>query len=218
LGVMGPQDGLNLLLESIEYLVKKKGRRDTLFVLIGPGTELPRLKAYATERDLDGFVKFAGALYGDDLFGYLATADVGVAPDPYNELNNKLTMVKIFEYMAFELPVVLYNLTEGRRAAGDAAVYAKANDTIDFGDQVAKLLDAPPLRHRLGAIGRSRIEGSLNWDFQKRMLLQAYQTALCVRADSANEGCERLGCPSFSGAAQQSARRRILSGSLEDDD
>jgi len=185
-GMMAPQDGVDLLLESIDYLVNKMGRRDTLFVMVGTGIELPRLKALATERGLDMCVKFTGALYGDDLLAYLSTADVGVAPDPDNSLNNKLTMIKIFEYMAYELPVVLYDLTEGRRAAGDAAVYARTNDPIDFGDQIAKLLDSQSLRRRLGAIGKSRIAGSLNWDFQKQMLLKAYQTALCGRVQSVN--------------------------------
>jgi len=178
LGVMGPQDGVALLLESIQYLVKKKGRRDTLFVLIGSGTELPRLKAYATERDLDTYVKFTGALYGEDLLAYLATADIGVAPDPSNELNDKLTMIKIFEYEAYALPVVIYDLTEGRRSAGGAAVYARPNDTIDFGNRVAELLDSPLLRRRLGTIGRNQIENGLNWEQQKQVLVRAYQTVL----------------------------------------
>ena len=180
-GMMGPQDGLHLLLESIEHVVKKKGRRDTLFVLIGAGGEVPRLKAHATERDLNEYVKFTGALYGDDLLAYLATADVGVAPDPHNDLNDKLTMIKIFEYMAYGLPVVLYDLAEGRQSAGCAALYARGNDPVDFGDQIVKLLDSPSLRGRLGAVGRNRIVGGLNWDFQKQIFLEAYQTALCGR-------------------------------------
>lgn len=39
-----------------------------------------------------------------------------MAPNPVNELNDKSTMIKIFEYMAFGLPVVLYDLVEGLRA------------------------------------------------------------------------------------------------------
>jgi len=178
LGRMGPQDGLDLLLRTIEHLVRKKGRRDTLFVLVGAGTELPRLKHRAVERDLDGFVRFTGALYGEPLLSYLATADVGVAPDPLNDLNDKLTMVKIFEYMAYKLPVVMYGLTEGRRSADGAAVYATANDPVDFGNEIAKLLDSPSLRHQMGAVGRSRIENGLNWDYQKEILVKAYRTAL----------------------------------------
>jgi glycosyltransferase involved in cell wall biosynthesis len=148
-GVMGPQDGVGLFLESIEYLVKNKGRRDTIFVLIGSGTELPRLRAHATERDLDTWVKFTGELYGEDLIAYLATADVGVAPDPSNDLNDKLTMIKILEYMAYALPVVIFDATEGRRSAASAAVYARSNDTIDFGEKIGELLDSPSLRRRL---------------------------------------------------------------------
>ena len=44
---MGPQDGVDLLLDSIEYLVKEKGRNDTLFALVGTGTEVHRLTALA---------------------------------------------------------------------------------------------------------------------------------------------------------------------------
>jgi len=95
-GIMEPQDGLGLLLDSIAHLVNAKGRRDTLFVLIGWGTELPRLRAQAAKRGLAQWVKFTGPLYGDDLWAYLATADVAVAPEPVNELIDKLTMIKIF--------------------------------------------------------------------------------------------------------------------------
>ena len=177
-GVMGPQDGVDLLLESIDHLVKKCGRNDTLFALIGDGTELPKLKKFARQRGLDSFVKFTGPLYGDDLRAYLATADLGVAPDPLNVFNDKLTMNKILEYMAFGLPVVLYPLTEGRRSAGDAALYARPNDPIDFAQQVLKLLDSEALRKELGERGRNRIEESLNWNLEKQALLAAYEAAM----------------------------------------
>jgi len=56
-GLMGPQDGVDLLLEFIDYIVKKKGRRNTLFALIGSGSELARLKAIVADRDLDADVR-----------------------------------------------------------------------------------------------------------------------------------------------------------------
>jgi hypothetical protein len=46
-------------LESRDYLVNEKNREDTRFVLIGSGTALHRMKARATERRLDTWVKFA---------------------------------------------------------------------------------------------------------------------------------------------------------------
>ncbi len=177
-GIMEPQDGLDLLLESVDCLVNGEGRQDTLFVLIGFGTELPSLKTRVAELGLEPWVEFAGPLYGDDLWAYLATADLAVAPDPSNILNDKLTMIKIFEYMAFGLPIVLYDLEEGRRSANGAALFAEPNDPVHFARQVGKLLDSEPLRQRLGAKGRESILAGTNWEAEKERLLEAYEAAL----------------------------------------
>jgi glycosyltransferase involved in cell wall biosynthesis len=178
LGVMGPQDGLDLLLESIEFIVKQKGRRDTLFILIGSGTELPRLKAMAAQKDLSDWVKFTGRIPDAELAAYLSTADVGVAPDPSTPMNDKSTMNKILEYMTFGCPVVLFDLVEGRRSAADAALYARPNDPIDFAGQIIKLLDSEILRRRLGEIGRKRLEQDLSWENERKALLAAYEAAM----------------------------------------
>jgi len=181
LGVMGPQDGVDLLLLSIEHIVKDNSRHDTLFVLIGDGTERHPLKTAAKSRGLDSFVKFTGRLPDSEVGAYFSTADVGVAPDPKNAMNDKSTMNKILEYMGYGLPVVLYDLTEGRRSAGDAALYARPNDPIDFAEKVLTLLDSESLRRELGHRGRKRIEESFNWDTDKQVLLKAYETALKSR-------------------------------------
>jgi len=177
-GVMGPQDGLDLLLESIGYIIGSAKRDDVAFVLIGAGTELPLLKDLAAQKGLDAHVKFTGRIPDAELAAYLSNADVGVAPDPKNPMNDKSTMNKILEYMAYGRPVVLYDLTEGRRSAEDAALYARPNDPADFARQILTLLDSEDLRRTLGARGRKRIEQSLNWDIEKRALLKAYETAL----------------------------------------
>ncbi len=177
-GVMGAQDGLDLLLESIRQIVQDGGRDDVSFVLIGRGTETPALEAWAREKGIDRCVTFTGRVPDAEMWACLSTADFGVAPDPKNPMNDKSTMNKILEYMAFGLPVVLYDLTEGRRSAGDAALYAEPNDPKDFARQMLALLDSEDLRHTLGARARKRIEESLNWDIEKRELLRAYETAL----------------------------------------
>jgi len=175
-GVMEPQDGLRLLLESIKYLVKEKRREDTRFVLVGAGSELHDLKAMATQWALDDSVEFTGFIPHEEVCSYLAAADVGVSPDPLNPLNDKSTMAKILEYMAYSLPVVLYDLKEGRRTAGEAALYAHPDDPVDFAEQVEKLLDSQSLRQKLGAIGRKRTEQGLNWKAQSEKLVYAYAT------------------------------------------
>jgi glycosyltransferase involved in cell wall biosynthesis len=178
LGTMGPQEGVNLFLESAAHLVKVKKRGDVSFVLIGGGSEARRLKASVAEKGLDDCVAFTGRIPDDALAAYLSTADVCVAPDPKNPMNDKSTMNKILEYMAFARPVVLFDLTEGRRSAGDAALYAQANDPVDFAEKIDTLLNSQSLRNELGARGRKRIEESLNWEIEKKSLVAAYQRAL----------------------------------------
>ena len=178
LGVMGHQDGLDLLLESVAIIAKRRQCDDTLFVLIGSGPELPRLKELASRKGLDAHVKFAGRLPDENVEAYFSNAAFGVAPDRATPMNDKSTMNKILEYMAFGLPVVLYDLTEGRRSAGDAALYAGRDDTEDFAQKVLTLLDSESLRTELGTRARKRIEEKLNWDCEKQALLAAYDAAL----------------------------------------
>lgn len=177
-GFMARQDGLDLLLESIEHIVKHDKRQDTKFVLVGGGTMLPELRSIAAEKGLDAFVTFTGQVSHDEVINYLSNGDVGVAPDPKTSMNDNSTMIKIFEYMALGLPVVLFDLKEGRRSAGPAALYARPNDPIDFANQITSLLNCRELREKLGACGRKRIEESLNWETEKTTLLKAYSAAL----------------------------------------
>ncbi len=178
LGVMGPQEGLDLLFQSILYFRKRRQTDDTLFVLIGAGSELPRLKQRAVESGLGSMVRFAGRIPDEEVAAYLSTADVCVAPDPKNPMNDKSTMNKVLEYMAYGRPVVLFDLTEGRRAADDAALYACSNDPEDFAEKIIQLLDSETLRQQLGETGHQRVREELNWEMQKRELLRAYAAAL----------------------------------------
>ncbi len=176
LGTMGPQEGVDLFLEAAASVAQ--ARSDTAFVIIGEGSEVPRLKSMTVALGLDSIVRFTGRISDSNLSDYLCTADVCVAPDPKNPMNDKSTMNKVLQYMAYARPVVLFDLTEGRRAAADAALYARPNDPADFAAKILQLLESPSLREELGRRGRRRIEEELNWDKEKIALLEAYRTAL----------------------------------------
>ena len=177
-GFMGRQDGVDLLLAAIEHIVKIEKRQDTHFVLIGGGTMLPELQALVAKKELEAFVTFTGQVPHEEVVNYLSNSDVGVASDPKTPMNDRSTMIKIFEYMAFGLPVVLFDLKEGRTMAGSAALYASPNDPVDFAGKISKLLDCENLRRQLGSAGRKRVEEGLNWETEKTTLIRAYSTAL----------------------------------------
>ena len=59
------------------------------------------------------------------------------------------------EYMAFELPVVAFDLSETRVSAGDAAVYVRPNDVSSFARASPTLLDDPSRRETWAGSGGS---------------------------------------------------------------
>lgn len=175
LGVMGPNDGLEYLLEAIAYLVHRLDRTDIYFVLIGGGDLTPRMKSLSRELRLEKHVRFTGRVPDDEVIALLSSADVCVAPDPKDALNDLSTMNKIVEYMALGKPVVAFDLREARVSAGDAALYAKPNDPVDFARQVVDLLASPERRRAMSEVGRRRFETGLAWEHQAEILLALYR-------------------------------------------
>src|SRR5262245_14540609 len=176
LGVMGPQDGVDHALRALAVLRRK--RSDWHAVFIGAGDVFAEMKALAAGLGLDGAVQFTGRIPDDDVIRILSTADVCVAPDPKNPLNDLSTMNKIVEYMALSRPIVSYDLVEARVSAEDAALYATANDVDDFARCLDVLLDSPELREQMGHAGRHRLETELSWSRSEQQLLAAYERAL----------------------------------------
>jgi len=173
-GVMGKQEGLPLLLEAAEHIVRVLGREDVQFCLVGTGTELEAMRALARARGLDDYVTFTGRAPDQVLLEVLNTADVCVNPDPKNPLNDKSTMNKIMEYMALGKPIVQFDLTEGRVSAEDASLYATPNDPVDLAEKIVRLLDDPQARARMGRRGQERIRSTLEWKYEATKLLDAY--------------------------------------------
>ena len=176
LGVMGPQDGVDHALRALAEL--RRRRDDWHAIFVGEGDVLPAMRELASGLGLDGTVEFPGRLPDAEVVRILSTADVCLAPDPKNPLNDVSTMNKIVEYMAMSRPVVAYDLAEARVSAGDAALYAEANEPAAFAVCVERLLEDATLRDELGRRGRLRVERELSWEHSEREFLRAYERAL----------------------------------------
>ena len=150
---MGPQDGVDIVVRAADIVVHELGRDDIAFTLIGSGDCFDDLVALRDELGLAGHVEFTGRAPDELVTRILSTADVGLSPDPKNPLNDLSTMNKSMEYMAFELPVVAFDLRETRVSAGDAAVYVKPNDVHEYAEAIVGLMDDEPKRARAGQAG-----------------------------------------------------------------
>ena len=174
LGVMGPQDGVDLVLAAADEIVHEMGRQDIAFTLMGAGDCYDDLVAERDRRGLQGHVELTGRVPDETVANVLSTASVGLCPDPKNPLNDVSTMNKTMEYMAFHLPVVAFDLRETRVSAGDAAVYAEPNEVADFARKIVELVDDEERRTAMGRLGRERVERELAWTHQQRGYVAVY--------------------------------------------
>ena len=186
-GVMGAQEGIDLLLRAVHSIVHWHRRTDIHFGLVGGGTSLDEMKRLAAELGVADYVTFTGRVPDAELLAVLNTADVCVNPDVANDMNDKSTMNKIMEYMALGKPIVQFDLTEGRFSAQQASLYARRNDPDDLATKIVQLIDDPERRAAMGAYGRRRVENELEWRYEVPKLLAAYGSLWAPKPGLASE-------------------------------
>ena len=172
IGVIGEQEGLDLLLESAKYILSR--RDDVHFGIVGGGTHLEEIEKLCSEMGLSNHFDFYGRVDDQTMLEVLNTADICVNPDKPTAMNDLSTMNKIMEYMALKKPIVQYTLKEGKYSAQDASLYAINTDPKDFGDKIIKLLDDEALRIKMGDYGYNRVLDELSWGHENKNLISIY--------------------------------------------
>ncbi len=180
-GVIGSQEGLDLLVDAVHHLVFSMKKTDVMFLVMGEGPALEDVKAYAREKRVLGkHMRFLGYVPDKEMLPTLAACHVAVNPDRVNEFSDRSTMNKVIEYMALGVPVVMFETTEGKFSAGDAALYAKPNDPVDLAEKIAWLLDHPEQAKKMGETGKRRFSDQLKWEKSEPNLLRAYRALFQV--------------------------------------
>ena len=174
IGVMGPQDGVDIAVRAAAIVIHELHREDIAFTLIGAGDCFDDLVALRDELGLAGHVEFTGRAPDELVVRIMSTAHAGLSPDPKNPLNDLSTMNKTMEYMAFGLPVIAFDLRETRVSAGDAAVYVHPNDEHEYAEAIVTLMDDEPRRELMGNLARERVEQELAWSHQQSAYLGVY--------------------------------------------
>ena len=139
----------------------KPGLERATLTLVGDGPERSELSAAFSERGMADRVEFTGHVEHRLVPALIAAADICIDPAPCSELNHRSTMIKVTEYLAAGRPVVAFGLTETRRTAEDAALYAPCGDLDAFAELIVRLAREPALREELAerAIERARRAG-----------------------------------------------------------
>lgn len=166
-GKMGRQDRVDLLLCAIAHVVHELGRTDCGFAILGDGETLEELRSQSRQLGLEPWVKLPGWLTEQQVFTYLATADLGLD----TSLQAEVSPVKVMEYMGFGLPFVAFDLPETRVIGAGAAALVPPGDAERVAAEIVALLDDPARRAQMGQAGRWRVQKQLAWERQAPVYL-----------------------------------------------
>jgi glycosyltransferase involved in cell wall biosynthesis len=105
LGTVSYAWGVDLPLEALPII---KGKIDNIrYLVIGDGPDLKHIKQRVDDLGLDNIVFFLGKVGYEELPKYLAQSDIGVETSRFNEFRKYACPLKILEYMAAGLPVIV---------------------------------------------------------------------------------------------------------------
>jgi len=178
-GVMGSQDGLEILLDAWALVIGEADMADAVLELVGDGEARPSLEARARSLGVGPSVRFHGYLHPTAFVPILAACVVGVSPDPPTAFNDVSTMVKVVDYLAIGRGVVAFDLAETRGVAGEAAVIAPTATPRALADTLLAVMRDPERGRRIGHAGTARVaEIKLDWSHSAAILTDGYARIL----------------------------------------
>ena len=165
IGTIGMAHGLEVVLDAAEIL-KRRGREDVCFCLVGDGARRAELQEAAERRALDDTVIFTGRQTRDEVPYILAASNACLIHLRGCDLFGSVIPSKIFETMAMQRPIVMGVKGQARDIVlnAGAGLLMEPDSAASLAEAVETLADAPELCERLGANARSYVERHFNRD------------------------------------------------------
>ena len=122
-------------------------------------------------------VVFTGLLSHSKVVEYINISTLGLSllqPIPRYE---KAVPIKLFEYMACEIPVVASNFPEISKVVkeADCGILVDPTNVDEIANAILYLLEHPEEAKRMGDSGRRAVEEKYNWERMEEKLLKLYE-------------------------------------------
>lgn len=139
---------------------------DALFVIVGDGPEVGRLREIVDRHRLHDHVRFSGWKRHDELTAYYQHSQLGLLPF-INGGQIRYTLAnKLFDYMGSGLPFVATDVPPMRRIAEETGggILTPSGDVEALAEAIAHILGLPePERAAMGTRGAMAVLDKYNW-------------------------------------------------------
>jgi glycosyltransferase involved in cell wall biosynthesis len=164
----------------LEALATLRTARAVHVVILGRPTPCGPTEKLLDDLDLHDAVRFVKGISDAELAALLASAQVACVPSLYEGFS-----FPAIEALACATPLVATRagaLPEVVGPDGECALLVDPGDAGQLAGAIARLLDDPPLRDRLGAAGRRRVLDRYSWRAIAEATAQCYADAIARRA------------------------------------
>lgn len=145
--------------------------------------ELWLLGAWETEKLFDQckkipgyqYCKYFGSLLVKDVYKYTKAADIGMCTlHPVANYKESIP-IKVLEYMASGIPIVLSNFEYWQKLFGNVGVYVDPLNIEDIVAGIQKIIDNKALIKEIGKGNREKFIKYFSWDAEEKKLLKLYE-------------------------------------------
>ncbi|HET6562542.1 MAG TPA: glycosyltransferase family 4 protein [Marmoricola sp.] len=171
-----PMKGVATLLEA---LAKLRTEREVSLVLVTRPSKGGRTEQLVEKLGLEESVSFVHGISDAELVEVMGSAEVACVPSLYEGFS-----LPTAELMACETPLVVSRAGAIPEVVGDDGACADLVSPGDVGelyDALARLLDDPDRRARMGAAGRRRVLERFSWHAVAVATAEAYERAIARR-------------------------------------
>jgi glycosyltransferase involved in cell wall biosynthesis len=181
LGTHEESRGIYLMIEAFRQVLRDLP--EARLLLVGPfvPTELERrVRSEIVQRGIQHAVTITGRILFEEVDEYLKRAAVGwVTLQPVSKYQKNIP-TKLFEYMAYGIPIVSSDLSPIRPFVenGEDGYLVAADDPQAHARAILTLLRQPQVALAMGQKGQDLVRTCYNWDEMEKRLLALYQELL----------------------------------------
>jgi glycosyltransferase involved in cell wall biosynthesis len=182
IGTFQPWHGAEVLAGAFGVLLRTHPayRESVRLLMIGEGSGVPAVKQILASAGVEKLAVFTGLVPQEDGPRHLAACDILTSPHVGNPDGSPFfgSPTKLFEYMAMEKGIVASNLDQigDLLRHDDTAWMVPPGDPNALAEGLARLIDDPALRHRLGDAARRDVLAHHTWRAHVRKTIDAIES------------------------------------------
>lgn len=162
-GALTLSRGLSQLISAMSKL--RVEHPEAALVLLGDGPGVNELRRQTLELKLEDTIYFLDTVPNTDVPKYIAMADVGVIPLPNERCWQVSSPLKLFEYMAMELPLVVSDIEAHRTVLGASpyTIYVKEVTPIGICEAMEKAIGDILKLRKNAFLSREQVMNKHSW-------------------------------------------------------